>query len=268
MQTQTNNNLFRIPLFVAISSLSAFFVAIWFGLFGPPQGVGAHFCEQSDGWIKQPANTWSNFGFVLAGLTMAWQMSLGQFHHASNYFTRTQFTPIFFSSLTILLGPGSMAMHATLTRIGGALDLLSMYLICAFLSAYGIKRFFNIGNSAFTILFFFIIAVCEWAGMYKQPVPIFHHLGNVAFAIFIVLGITFEFLNTFVRKFLHQRKWGYYCLASFLAAFSIWNMCPNGSPLCDPHSIIQGHAIWHLLDALAVYFLFRFYVSEHADPIP
>ncbi|GIV33086.1 MAG: hypothetical protein KatS3mg031_0621 [Chitinophagales bacterium] len=61
--------IFFTALFTAIVSLLLFFVALWNGWFGPSSGVGAVFCEASrDGLVKQPANTWSNLAFVVAGL--------------------------------------------------------------------------------------------------------------------------------------------------------------------------------------------------------
>jgi hypothetical protein len=48
-----------------------------------------------------------------------------------------------------------------------------------------------------------------------------------------------------------------------LTAFAIWNGTKEW--LCDPHSLIQGHAIWHILGAAAAYFLFRYYASEAVD---
>jgi len=256
--------LFVIPLLIAIGSFSFFMLAIWYGWMGPPQGVGAGFCEASDGWIKQPANTWSNFGFITAGLVIGWMMMRGAFHKNDNAFTRSNFTPIFFASLTVLLGPGSMAMHATLTPIGGDLDMLSMYLICAFMTAYSLQRFFNWKPLHFTIVFFAVIALCEWAGTYQDYIPVIEYAGNAAFAFFIILAIIFEGLITYVRKTEIEVKWGIYGLISIISAFIIWNLWKNDSPLCDPHSLIQGHAIWHLLDAVAVFFLFKFYASEHS----
>ena len=47
-----------------------------------------------------------------------------------------------------------------------------------------------------------------------------------------------------------------------LVAFAIWNLSQHG--WCDPHSLVQGHAAWHLLDALAAYLLFRLYASERS----
>ncbi|MGI8966282.1 MAG: ceramidase domain-containing protein, partial [Limisphaerales bacterium] len=131
-----------IPLSVAIISFTFFILATANGWMGPPYGkIGRGFCESSDGWIKQPVNTWSNLGFVAAGLAIAWLMRRGTFLKNHNAFTQSSFTPIFFSSLVILAGPCSMAMHATLSRIGSALDLLSMFSIVALLMAYSMRRF-------------------------------------------------------------------------------------------------------------------------------
>ena len=45
-----------------------------------------------------------------------------------------------YACLVVLLGPGSMAMHATGSELGGNLDMLSMYLVAAFAAAYAAMR--------------------------------------------------------------------------------------------------------------------------------
>ena len=49
-------------------------------------------------------------------------------------------------------------------------------------------------------------------------------------------------------------------LATILTAFAIWNAAKAW--LCDPRSLIQGHAIWHVLCAVSAYYLYRYYASE------
>ena len=51
-----------------------------------------------------------------------------------------------------------------------------------------------------------------------------------------------------------------------LVAFGIWLLSTNG--WCDPDSIWQGHAAWHLLCAVAAYWLFRLYASERLREPP
>ncbi len=88
--------------------------------------------------------------------------------------------------------------------------------------------------------------------------------GNIAFGVFISIAVVLKRSIVLVWKIHCEKKWGIYALTSCIAAFAVWNIGKNGNPLCDPNSLIQGHAAWHLLLALAMFFLFRFYVSENA----
>ena len=57
----------------AVVSLALVLAAARWGWLGPDVGRGDGFCEAArPGWIRQPANTWSNLGFVIAGLAIAW----------------------------------------------------------------------------------------------------------------------------------------------------------------------------------------------------
>lgn len=261
-----SKQIFYSTVLFAVASFSLFMLAVVNGWFGPAADVGGAFCEAArEGLVKQPANTWSNLGFIFAGLLMAFQLSQGTFQSNKNRFTQSTFTAIFFSCLVVFLGPGSMAMHATETQLGGNLDMLSMYLVASFAASYAMQRFWQWSNGAFTVSFLIIIAICEWAGTFHQHIPVVGYAGNLAFGIFLTVCTIFELLNGYVRKISLEKKYGYYSLGFLLLAFFIWNIWQDNSPLCNPGSLIQGHAMWHLLDAVAAYFLFRFYASEHTE---
>jgi hypothetical protein len=51
-------------------------------------------------------------------------------------------------------------------------------------------------------------------------------------------------------------------VGSFLAAFAVWLPSRSEGPLCNPDSFVQGHAIWHLLCAGSVWFLYCYARSE------
>lgn len=258
--------VFRVTLAVAVISFVLFFISVINGWFGPWTGTGDAFCEASHpGLIKQPANTWSNLGFIFAGITIARQLSKGTFSANKNTITQSFFYGTFFACIVVLLGPGSMAMHATEASMGGWFDMLSMYLICSFTFAYAAERFFSFSAVWFFLIFVLSLGTCLYVQELPYQVPVVGFLGNFIFAVFITLTVVFELLNTFVRKLEHQKKYGFLSLGSLLLAFLIWNLWQDDSYLCDPQSLIQGHAIWHLLDALAAYFLFRFYASEHKE---
>ena len=154
-------------------------------------------------------------------------------------------------------------MHATEASIGGWFDMLSMYLIASFTTAYAVERFWQLSAAQFVAVFALVLATCLYAQELPYHMPIVDFMGNFIFALFITITVVFEYLNGFVRKLEQNKIYGYLSLASLLLAFGIWNMWKDDSYLCNPQSLIQGHAIWHLLDALAAYFLFRYYASEH-----
>ena len=47
-----------------------------------------------------------------------------------------------------------------------------------------------------------------------------------------------------------------------LVALSIWSGSHAGGLLCDPSSLVQGHAVWHVLNAVAGAFLYPYLRSE------
>ncbi len=52
--------------------------------------------------------------------------------------------------------------------------------------------------------------------------------------------------------------WFWLGFGSFFVAFLVWQTGKGGHPLCDPDALLQGHAVWHLLAALATWSFFRF----------
>lgn len=255
--------VFAIPLITALISLALLFLAIVCGWFGEWTHTGSKFCEASrPGLIKQPVNTWSNLCFVIAGLYMGRLLWCGRYAANVNSLTRSTFYAAFFASLVVFVGPCSMAMHATETHLGGYLDLLSMHLVAAFITAFSMQRFFRLGVRTFAGLFLAVMVVCLYAQTLTMRVPVVGHPGSLAFALFILTGSIFEALNVFVRGLRHEKRYGFLSAGAIIAAFLVWNLSLTGCALCDPHSAIQGHGLWHVLCAVSLCFLFRYYVSE------
>lgn len=234
-------------------------LAIWRGWLGADVGRGANFCEAARDWmVRQPANTFSNVGFVVAGLLIAWHAGLRSNVDAGLWAHRH--LPTAMACVVVLLGPGSAAMHATQSAIGGHLDLLSMYLIASFAAAYAAMRWLRGGAPLLAVAFAGGVAFCELVGAWDGSLPVVMHPGNAAFALLLVLATALEVLIMRRGETRARRGYAYTSLASILIAFAIWNATKTW--LCAPHSLVQGHAIWHLLGAVAAYFLYRFYASE------
>jgi hypothetical protein len=234
-------------------------LALWQGWLGPDVGRGATFCEAArDGVVRQPANTFSNVGFVVAGLLIAWhagaRVRVGPSLPAHRYLATAM------ACVVVLLGPGSAAMHATQSALGGHLDMLSMYLFASFAVAYATMRWLRGGVRLFAAMFVGGVVLCELVGGWGGAVPVVMSSGNAVFGL-LLLGATALEVSIMRRgEATGQRRFAYASLASILIAFAIWNA--TKARLCDPQSLVQGHAIWHVLCALAAYLLYRYYASE------
>jgi hypothetical protein len=246
---------------VAVVSTGLLVLAVGQGWLGPDVGRGDDFCEAArDGWVRQPANTWSNLGFVLAGLAVAWRAGRTPLGGHRGLATA-------YACLVVVLGPASAAMHATQSAAGGQLDLLSMYLVASFAAAHALMRLAGRGARHFTRLFVVFVGVCELVGLWPHEVPVVRYAGNIAFAVLLLTAVVVEVVLWHRAPALGRGRtdlrWGGAALASILVAFVIWNV--TKSTWCDPHSLLQGHAAWHLLDAVAAYLLFRLWASDTGD---
>ncbi|CAN5306406.1 hypothetical protein BH09ACT12_BH09ACT12_17100 [soil metagenome] len=246
-------------LATAVVSIGLLALAVRFGWLGDDVGRGGNFCEAArDGWIKQPANAFSNLGFVVAGLAIGWRARSPE--HLGDRLPRFPGLATGYGCLVVLLGPASAAMHATQSELGGLLDMTSMYLVASFAAAYAVTRWLRRDSLFFWQLFSLLVAACELIGLWDQDIPVVHFAGNAAFASLLLLAVVLETMLWRAGRSRSELRYGAAALASMLVAFAIWNLSQHG--WCDPHSLLQGHAAWHLLGGLAAYLLFRLYASE------
>lgn len=257
------------PLAVAVVtaavSVGLVIAAARWGWLGPDVGRGDGFCEAPRaGWVRQPANTSSNLGFVVAGLSVAWyagdRLRLGLTMGAHPGLATA------YAVLVVLLGPGSMAMHATQTDLGGHLDLLSMFLVSGFALAYALMRYLGRGPAFLAPVF----AVAVVAGMAVHlrggSVPVMGHLGNAAFGVQLWVAIGLEVALVRRRAPRQDVVFGLASVLVLAVAFAIWTTGKRGHAWCTPETVFQQHGAWHLLCALSAYLLFRHYAAERAVP--
>lgn len=58
--------------------------------------------------------------------------------------------------------------------------------------------------------------------------------------------------------------WFWVGVGSFLIAYAIWLTGTADHPWCDPDSLYQAHAVWHILGALATWGFFRYFRTERS----
>ncbi len=246
---------------VAVVSVGLLWVAAVHGWLGPDVGRGARFCEAArDAVVLQPANTFSNAGFLVAGLAIAWRAGAARTTIAAHPGLAAAYGVV-----VVLLGPASAAMHATQSALGGHLDLLSMYLIAAFAASYALTRCLRRGNVFFVASFVAIVVVCELVERIPGHVPVVDIAANLAFGAFLLVALAGETVLWRRGTARREARWGFASAGALALAFAIWNLAKDGTAFCHPHSLLQGHAAWHLLCAVAAYALFRLYASERVS---
>lgn len=253
----------------------------WPGAPNPCLLKGDCYCEAPrPGWIRQPANTWTCAGGPLVGLIIAWQAQRRRRRHpaprTSNRMRSTLFFPGLYALVLTFSAIAPAFFHASLTDWAGKLDILSMYLFAGFWVAYNVTRLFDLSERRFMILYAVLTVVP------LIPRVIFGVWGIEVFNLFIIGVVATEFwiripVSIFglptPRRLRVNRRWLWVALASYLPALLLWEFIGQGDrSLCDPYSLWQGHAAWHLLTGIppiCVYLYFRNgHLTEPSQPVP
>jgi hypothetical protein len=220
------------------------------------------YCENytRPGPIKQPANTWSNFGFIAAGLLVLGQAGRRRPAAPANPMTVPGFYATLYGGLVVFLGPASMFFHASLRAWGGWIDLVSMMLYSSFLLVYDLVRIRRAARRVFLAIYLPLVA---GQGLADALVP---KSGQLLFGAGIVAVLLLEarILRGQVPGLRRQgRPWFAAALGLFAAAYrGVWLWTNTAGPLCDPHSLLQGHAVWHLLCAASTLCLYQYLRTE------
>lgn len=240
---------------ISTMALGVVIVATAQGWLGPDVGRAAQFCE-IDHWhfLAQPANSLGNLGFVLAGLALAWHA-----RRPENRLTSLGIT-IALTCVVALLGPASMAMHATNSHAGGVLDVLSMHALAAFATVYALSRLARLDTRRTIIIFVATVGVATRVTHRGEHLEILHHTGNLIFAILLVTALVMEVV-LWRRGLTPSLRWAAAALVTMFVAFGIWLISQTGGIWCVPDSWLQGHALWHVLCAAAAYLLGRHYMA-------
>ncbi len=217
--------------------------------------------------IRQPVNTWSDLGFVAAGLLILLVVGADRLNGtvAQNPMQTASFYAIAYGLIVIFLGPGSMYYHASTKKWGGWLDNMSMVMWTAFLLVYLIARAARFDDLTVPLILYGIIVVASGAVIwFVEGSGKFIFGGMIAIwgvleIIILIAGAAGDGVLGLKRA---EAGWLLAAALSFGLAVFIWLRSGDGGPWCYPHSWAQGHAAWHLLSALSTFFIFLYLRSE------
>ncbi len=212
------------------------------------------FCElpRAGELILQPANSWSSYGYAFVGFLMI--ILSRSTNWASGFHPQAAAV---FGITAVFVGLGSVLLHATLTLWGQFFDVMGMYLTSGFMLVCAIARWRNLSVRGAISLYLAVVGGLVTV-LYLVP-----EVRRSLFAVVLILAIITEL--TLARPLRLGVRLRYYWagIVTKAIAFTIWNLDQRGI-VCSPQSLLQGHAIWHILGAISLWLTFLYYRSERA----
>lgn len=201
-------------------------------------------CEETlCSWVAEPANTWSNVAFLVTALVLF-------------VVTRkeTNRTERFWPTATFWVGVSSLVYHASVTFVLQVFDFFGMYFFFGLVLLLNLVRLEVLAKERlFKALWTSIIGLTVFTVVVaKVGLPV----QGIVF-VMLLAGVATEVLATMKRK--TQVRWFLAALVTIVVAAGF-----SGSDVsrrwCDPHDhVFQGHAIWHVLNAVGIGLAFVHY---------
>jgi hypothetical protein len=195
-----------------------------------------HFCEtRLCAVVREPANAWSSVAYLLVAVWMV---------------RRRQ--PALVVLAQVLIGVGSSFFHASGTFAGELGDQTGMYVLSCLILAYAVGEARGLGSSAVAGLWAATVAGSAVLNVLIRPI------GIPLFAVELAAGLSLQlWLGGRVRPARYRDLTR--GLAVFLFSFGIW-VLDISRVVCAPDvHWISGHAVWHVLNAVSIAYLGRFY---------
>lgn len=187
--------------------------------------------------INEPANTWSNLGFLLVGVLLIRRMSRPRVR--------------VFGLIVLVMGSLSAVYHATNNFLTQYFDFVGMALMMSFLLSAVVERLARPRSPSFAGLYWFFVAMNFFVLMSL-------HIMNVPIQLLMALNavplVILELIAGWREGLL--RRYGPFALGIFtLIVAKIFAQLDLKRVYCDPeHPWLHGHVLWHLLCAVAMGF--------------
>jgi hypothetical protein len=235
---------------------------VWEGMVVSKSALTVEYCEfnHPERFFHQPVNTYSNLIYFFYGMVifqLGWKDWKAFSNREANTVRKFPYLSLLLAANFIYLSIGSAFFHSSLTWIGQRMDMNATYGLTLSLIEIGLVQVLlkkelssrmqlGIVGGLLLLIASFLPLALQISSSILLP---------SLFLILLVLGI----INYF--QFPTQRIPVLGGLSFILLAVAIQIRALDVAKVnCDPMSIWQGHALWHLLTAtssLCMYFYFR-----------
>jgi len=235
---------------------------VWEGMVVSQSALTVEYCEfnHPERFFHQPVNTYSNLIFFFYGMVvfqLGWKDWKAFTNREANTVRKFPYLSLLLAANFIYLSIGSAFFHSSLTWMGQRMDMNATYGLTLSLIGIGLVQVsvkkelssrmqFGIVGGLLLLIASFLPLALQISSSILLP---------SLFLILLVLGI----INYFQYPAQRIPVLGGLCFMLLVVAIQI-RALDVAKVNCDPMSIWQGHALWHLLTAtssLFMYFYFR-----------
>ncbi len=211
-------------------------------------------CERPRaGALAQPANALSALAFVAVGLGVLG--GVGRSRGATPRPAMGSTMGALYGGALLAVGAGSFAFHRSPTVWSGNLDAWGVTAVAIWWLMWNLHRKFRVRAPVLDLL-----VLAGVTGVVVAAAP-----GATVELQVIWLGVA---AWSEVSRPRLGREWRRLAAALpvVAAAVPLWALSRDGQPWCDPDSLLQGHAAWHVLMAVALALAAWYLWSELDDP--
>jgi len=214
----------------------------------PATCIPACYCEAiQPGAVAQPVNAWSSLAFALAGLLVLAR------NPGASTFSRKAGYRITFGVALVVIGLGCAFYHASLTFAGQFFDVMGIYLVISFAALFALARPGWLPEGAFPPVYLATNLMLAGALLWLPGVR------REVFATLVVITLALEAWS--LRRSPRPASYFMGAMVTLAVGFMLWILDTDGL-LCNPNSIFQGEAAWHILGALAAWLLYCYYAAD------
>jgi hypothetical protein len=220
---------------------------------------GVPFCEhdRSSRFLRERANSLSDFGFLAVGLYML----VCSIKFQTKYRVRNTILSLINGLANCGHAFGSWLNHACRCQLGHRLDLTGMWLITSFIALYSLTRRASIKTVVFTFIFLIITYLLWIASDVYYP----ESYENREKTLTVLLCLIFVVSEGVQMRWLPitKRQIKLLGLSTTVLAFgAVCNHLDAIKLVCWPHSWFQLHAIWHICAACSVLGIYEYFRCE------
>jgi len=231
------------------------------------------YCENLTGHnVEQTSNTYSDLLFPILGLILLFLFAMKgpNFQPYKNRTTDRVVFSLLFGLVLIFMGPGSMFFHGWFRLPLSILDGASMYFFAGFLFAYNLVRIFDGGESLCWMLY---IGSVLLALIVLVSIVAVDPAADTSYIMYVFVGIALIIQAIVVLTCsIHTDGLGkmwFWIGAGLIIIATVFQVASRtGGPLCtssglfSPTSLVQGHAIWHMLSAMGIFLIYFYFQRE------